>query len=306
MLEVIGLGAWMVLMTMIRDIETAAKRLGRTCADEAFTRQDTGPSLKDDIGRTAFLLKLQEESDLPLELLERIWNDARVKIKSDGMASYEQRLAELKAETRNWLEVLWRARAYIPAHVHTDALEKLEAGPLQDQLRDLLHAWLTQDLLPSIIKRVRTKGLLKDASDRKQVEKLENSITDKKRAQPIAKSLERFHEKMGFSALSGEETSEAQAQQLGSMVAAMEQDTDAPRLFLTTVLVLLAQKKNIGILYATGKFAPRLLKLLKANLEPELYKDLERLKEAVKAGSVTEDDRVEMRNITIQFYEQAP
>jgi hypothetical protein len=197
-------------------------------------------------------------------------------------------------------------RAYIPAHIYNAALEKLEAGPLQDQLRELLHAYLSQDLLPSTIKRMRTKGLLKDANSKKQAEKLNNAIADKKKTLPTMKSSEKFHEKMGFSILSDEEISRAQVQQLESMVTAMDKDTDAPRLFLTTVLVLLAKKKDIGILYATGKFAPRLLKLLKTDVEQELYQDLERLKDAVKAGNVTDDDRAEMRNIASRPYECAP
>lgn len=302
--EVLGLEEWVVLKTIVNDIELASKRIGRTCADDAFKQQVLEPSLADETERDAFLQKLHEESDMPLDLLLRLWLDEKVKIRSVGTSSFEERLAELKAENKNQLESMWKSRVYVPAQIYGSALGSLDTSPLKDQLCDLLHIHLAQDLIPSTLKRIRTKGLLREQSSHKQVEKLEAAVSSQKEV-PITKSIEKFHERMGFTTLPPEEATQASAQQLASMVNAMADDTDAPRLFLTTVLVLLSSRRKGGTVYATGKFAPRLLRLLKADVEEEQYKSLERLKDAVKAGSVTDDDRAEMRRIAANALESS-
>ena len=295
--SVLGIDEWMILKTIISDVEVATKRIARACADNAFEKQTIEPSLCNDGEREAFLQKLHEESDLPSELLLRLWNDERVKIKSLGTASYEERLAELKAENMNQLENMWKTRVYVPSQIYAIGLESLEASSLKDQLHELLHIHLSQDLVPSTLKRLRTRELLREQAAVKQVDKLEAAITSQKKGTPIMKSIDKFHEKMGFSPLTPEELGHATNQHLGRMVKSMADDDDAPRLFLTTVLVVLAQRNGNGIVYATGKFAPRLLKSLKTELAEDQYANLERLKEAVKAGRITDDDREEMRSI---------
>ena len=294
-----------MLKTIIGDIEMAAKRIGRSCAEDAYKRQIADASLADETERLPFLQQLHEESDLPVELLTGLWNDERVKIKSIGTANFEERMAELKADGRNQLEFMWKTRVFVPAHIYGSALGNLEASPLKDQLHDLLQVHLAQDLIPNTLKRMRTKGLLRDTSSRKQVEKLETAIATPKKDVPLMKSLEKFHEKMGFSSLSSEDVGKAEIEQLSGMVKSMQEDTDGPRLFLTAILILLALRKEIGIVYATGKFAPRLLRLLKTCVDQELYTALEKLKDAVKGGSITDEDRKELRTIAGDALESA-
>ncbi len=81
-------------------LNPASKRIGRTCAESVFRRQ-IDASLADVVERDVFLQELHEESDMPVELLERLWDDERVKIRAVGTASFEERLAELQAECRN-------------------------------------------------------------------------------------------------------------------------------------------------------------------------------------------------------------
>jgi hypothetical protein len=295
---VLGLEEWMVFKTLTNDLEVASKRLGRACADEGWKTQSSDPTLISDSGSNSFLQKLKEESDVPTELLLRLWADNRVKIKSVATSSFDERLAELRSENKSQLELLWKSRVYLPARLYQEALETLETSPLKEQLSDLLSIHLTQDLLPNTLKRIRNKGLIRDHSQhQKQLDKLQSAVSGEKKTLPVLKSLDKFHEKMGFVPLSPEELTHTRKQQVTGMVHAMPTDTDSPRLFLATVLVLLACKHESGIVYATGKFAPRLLKVLKPDLDEEHYKNLERLKEAVKAGNVKEEDRSEMREI---------
>jgi hypothetical protein len=66
--------------------------------------------------------------------------------------------------------------------------------------------------------------------------------------------------------------------------------SDGPVLFLTLVSVLYA-KQNDGVVYATGKFAPKLLKLLKGTLGDEQFGKVEAWKEAAKSNSLSAEDR---------------
>jgi hypothetical protein len=302
--DVLGIEEWMVYKTIINDLEGAAKRLGRTSADNSWHRQIERPSLTQDSERDLFLQRLHEESDVPIELLQRLWSDNRVNIKTVAEASFKERLAELEAENNNQLEVLWKSRVYVPARIHTEALEGFETGSLRDQLRDLLSTYLAQDIIPNFSKRIRNKGLVRDQSTKKQIDKLEAAVVGERKEYSVLKSLEKFHEKLGFGAVGFEEIAQARKQRLVDMVKAMNTDIDGPRLFLTMVVVHFASKREHGIIYATGKFAPRLLKLMKLDLEDEQYKSLERLKDAVKAGNVSDEDRQEMRKIAAQALEE--
>jgi hypothetical protein len=302
--QVLGLEEWMVFKTIINDLEFAAKRLGRTCADDSWKRQVAEPSLSQDSERDLFLQRIHEESDVPVELLKRLWADERIKIKAVATSNFDERLAELKLENRNQFEALWKSRVYVPARLHDEALEGQEAGLLRDQLRELLYIHLAQDLVPNALKRMHNKGLVRDQPTRKQVDKLQAAVAAEKKDPCIMKSLNKLHEKLGFAALTPDELVQARNQQLVDLVKGMDMDTDDPRLFLTTVIVLFASKQKTGIIYATGKFAPRLLKLLKADLDEEQYKSLERLKYTVKAGNVSGEDRQEMRHIAAGAFKE--
>jgi len=64
--------------------------------------------------------------------------------------------------------------------------------------------------------------------------------------------------------------------------------------------------------YATGKFAPRLLKMLKNGLDAQQFTRLEEIKDAVKAGTVDDSMRAELRTLastalaTSQSSDEAP
>ncbi|KIW07828.1 uncharacterized protein PV09_01746 [Verruconis gallopava] len=300
---VLGMDEWLVLKSIIGDVEIASKRLGRECADESWKKEAVKPCLTQEPVLASFLKKLVEESDLPIDLLSRLWDDERVKIKPIATKSFDERITELIAEERSQLESLWMLRAYLPAKQYENALKDLEPGSLRDQLQDLLAIHLTQDLVPATVTKIRTKSLLHDHTIQKNVSKLESVLSAEKRDTPIMKSLDKFHEKMGFAAVKSEDLVQTRQRQLEDMVRGMKGDDDAPRLFLTMIIVMLATRKGKGIVYATGKFAPRLLKLLKSDLSDEQYSHLEKLKHLIKSGNVNDDDRAEIRKLTIEAFE---
>lgn len=92
--------------------------------------------------------------------------------------------------------------------------------------------------------------------------------------------------------------SSSKATMLGDMARRMQKQrkSDGPLLFLTLVVFLFA-KHNAGVVYATGKFAPKLLRHLKPKLNKEQYAQLEAWKEAARAGTLSAEDRDGMKKM---------
>jgi hypothetical protein len=75
-----------------------------------------------------------------------------------------------------------------------------------------------------------------------------------------------------------------------------QKKSDGPLLFLTLAVFLFA-KHNVGVVYATGKFAPKLLKQLKGSLDADEFAQMEAWKEAAKAGTLSAEDRDAMKRM---------
>jgi hypothetical protein len=111
--------------------------------------------------------------------------------------------------------------------------------------------------------------------------------------------LEKFNTRMEIPIYDDDDIARKKQTHLEEMLLSMQKDKDGPRLFLCLVIILFASKSN-GVVYATGKYAPRLLKLLKPTLDQELAQQLEQWKEAVKGGAVTHEMRADMRKIAAE------
>jgi hypothetical protein len=83
----------------------------------------------------------------------------------------------------------------------------------------------------------------------------------------------------------------------------MQKTSDSPTLFLLTVIVLLAKEKD-GVVYATGKYAPKLMKLLRPTLGDD-YTLLEGWKDKAKSGALDAEDIERMKKMARDVSEPA-
>lgn len=215
-----------------------------------------------------------------------------------AVTAFEKRIAQLQEENQDLFTSLWTSRVVLKSSIHNAGLEALPAGLLKDQLSELLSSYIFQDLIPNTIKRARTKGLIRTPNLSKQISKLETEIapTKETRKSSPQETLSKFAKKISLEPPSIAQIATAKKQHLGDMVLTMSKDKDGPRLFLSLVIILCASKKD-GIIHATGKFAPKLLKAVKEELDEDLYKRVEEIKELVKLGEVDKAVRVEMREL---------
>jgi hypothetical protein len=77
-----------------------------------------------------------------------------------------------------------------------------------------------------------------------------------------------------------------------------------PLLFLTLVVVLHARYHE-GVVYATGKYAPKIMKGLKEDVGEEVYAKLEGWKEDVRTGKLGVEGRSGMSEMMVGEYGSA-
>jgi hypothetical protein len=304
--DLLALGDWLVLVAFVTDLASAATRLGKTIADEQWKAQSDAPMFVPTLAQSDFLQRFQEESETPLELLQHLWEmKGSESISVAATTSFEKRVSDLQKESQDHFTSLWRSRVVLKSSLYTLGLESLPPSPLKDQLSDLLSAHLVQDLVPNTIKRARMKNMIRTPNLSKQIGKLETEMAPSKSEKKLSPqdALGKFGKKTSLHPPTSAELTAAKKEHLDDMLAAIRKDTDGPRLFLSLVIILCASKRE-GVVYATGKFAPKLLKAIKGELEEEVYKRVEEIKELVKLGKVDEATRVEMRETAANAVKQ--
>jgi hypothetical protein len=202
-------------------------------------------------------------------------------------------------ESRNEAEfaTFWVERVVSRMTNYTEGLKVIEDPKLREQLSELLSSYLLKDLVPDAISKARSQALLCSRKTKKNIQKIESSLkTSKTDISSTISVIEKFNQKQGVQELDTASLEEAKTAQVADMVRKMQKLSDGPTLFLYLVVVMLA-RHNPGVLYASGKFAPKLMKLLKPSLSAEAYEQLEKWKDGARAGSLSAEDKDDMRGL---------
>ncbi|QDS67741.1 hypothetical protein FKW77_006052 [Venturia effusa] len=297
--DILTLGDWLILGTLVDDLSSASVRLGTTIANEQWQIQSESPNHSPTLSPSEILERFHKETEMPLELSKHLWQmNGNGSISFAATTAFDTRVSQLQKESQNHFMSLWTSKVVLKSLLYTASLETLPAGPLKDQLSELLTTHLLQDLIPNTIKRAWAKGLIRTPNLSKQIGRLEAEITPTKNASKPSPqdSLSKFAKKISLEAPTSTQLALAKKEHLDDMAVAMSKDKDGPRLFLSLVIILCASKRE-GVVYATGKFAPKLLKVIKDELDESLYTRVEEIKELVKLGNVDKAVKVEMRDL---------
>lgn len=212
----------------------------------------------------------------------------------------EDRFEKVIIEQENQNEVhfsqFWADRVISRCHIYSSGLSSIQDQKLRDQLEELFTTYVIKDLLPDSIAKARSQGLVLSRKTRKNLLKLESSLkAGRADLASILSTLDKFNKKQGLEAPDQATLESAKQAMVNDMIRRMQKQrqSDGPVLFLTLVVILFA-KHYEGVVYATGKFAPKLLKQLKSVLQSEEYEQVEGWKEAAKSGTLSADDRAAM------------
>ncbi|KAF2839007.1 hypothetical protein M501DRAFT_1016106 [Patellaria atrata CBS 101060] len=227
----------------------------------------------------------------------RAVNLVRCLLKSDvgaaAASAYREHVNKLTKESEQEFASFWRDSVSLRVQLYTTGVTAIPDDKMQTQFRDLLENHISKELVTETLARAESKHLLQSSIVRKDVQKLRASLDEHR---PIIPALDKFASKRGVPAIAVEELGVRKKEITRERVAKMRNDKDPPRLFLTLV-VILWEIHNAGLIYTTGKFSPKLLKSLQPVIAPEMLEKLEVLKAAVKAGSVTDTQKQEMRTL---------
>ncbi|CBX94916.1 hypothetical protein LEMA_P113310.1 [Plenodomus lingam JN3] len=223
----------------------------------------------------------------------------------------KEKIVKKAVEERFWAKISWQEteneaqfaefwteRVHSRCQVYKEGLDKVSDEKLRDQLLEILVAHVKKELIPEAIARAQSQGLMVSRKTRKNIGAVEDLLKqhDSNLAGILA-VLKKFSIKSSIE-LNDKTVLQAKQSMANDMIRRMQKQkkSDGPVLFLTLVLVLLA-KHNEGVVYATGKFAPKLLKQLKTVLSVEQYEQMEKWKEAAKTSSLTAEDRAAMKSM---------
>jgi len=243
--------------------------------------------------------KLQQSTLLPLDDPDAALLDAIATQKDterDMAAAFCAQIAELEEANEAEFAALWTDKVVLRIRNYADGLASVdEDAKLRDQLADLLANHVRTELLPDQIGKARGQSLLRSRRTRKNVSRFEAALKScKPDLTSVLSSLDKFAKKQGVPEVSVEQVEGAKDALMLEMWRRMEKPkTDAPLLFLLLVLLLLA-REGPGAVYATGKFAPKLMKVVKGRVESEVGEKLERWKESAKKGVLMAEERREM------------
>ncbi|KAF9698812.1 hypothetical protein EKO04_002751 [Ascochyta lentis] len=213
--------------------------------------------------------------------------------------AFSAELLELEKQNEAEFADFWTDRVATRASIYTEGLSAVEDQKLQDQLSELLAQYVQKDLVPDAVSKSNSQGLVLSRKTRKNVQKLESALSvGNMDVSALTTSLDKFNKKQSINAPTTSALEMSKATMLSDMARRMQKQkkSDGPLLFLTLVVFLFA-KHNVGVLYATGKFAPKLLKQLKGTLDEKEYAQLEAWKEAAKAGTLSAEDRDDMKKL---------
>lgn len=208
-------------------------------------------------------------------------------------------VSDHEAQNESDFAAFWLERVLSRSHIYIEGLSAIEDPKLRDQLVELLVSYLQTELLPEALSKSRSQNLVLSRKTRKNTSKLETVLKGSKMdIAGVQAILDKFNKKQGILDPDRAKVDMVKKMMIGDMVRRMQKQkqSDSPVLFLTLILILFARQYD-GVVYATGKFAPKLLKQLKSVIEPEQYNHFEKWKEAAKAGNLNAEDRQEMKKL---------
>jgi hypothetical protein len=220
--------------------------------------------------------------------LEREFDDA-----------FSARISELEKQNEADFTDFWTDRVVTRISIYSEGLATVEDERLQDQLSELLAQYIQKDLVPDSLSKATSQGLVASRKTRKNIHRLESVLSSGRTdVSTLTASLDKFNKKQSMEAPARSTLESSKVTMLSDMARRMQKQrkSDGPLLFLTLVVFLFA-KHNAGVVYATGKFAPKLLRHLKPKLNKEHYEQLEAWKEAARAGTLSAEDRDGMKKM---------
>jgi len=230
-----------------------------------FRERDNGNSDKDKEKLVRIVSELIAE---PTTGLEDEAKDSFAREVTVLSAEKQQQLAESEAELlRTQFNKSWSSRVAKELRVYIEGMKSLSKTALHDDCKALLFEYLIT-LIPRLLKATkndlhkdRESGVPSDLDER--IEAFEKQIKSAASLDSLLAYMRSFDRYLKIPAHDTSANNESKRSRLHELCETAEKDENGPRLFLYLVVILWSTSPETqGIVYITGKFSPRLLRLL--------------------------------------------
>lgn len=211
-------------------------------------------------------------------------------------------IARLENENEQQFADFWAKRIICRIKNWEIGLQSLGEGKLQDALAEVLFEHLKTENLPVSIAKASDQHLLHSRKTRRNISKLQSSLSTSTSLSSLLTALDKFNKKQSIPELDAGALAAAKEVMLSDMSRWMQKRNDGPTLFLTLIAFLLAESVE-GVVYATGKFSPKLLKVIKPAVSAEEYERLEGWKGMIKKDVLGEGEKKKMKRWVREFGE---
>ncbi|KAI9825977.1 MAG: hypothetical protein M1819_007478 [Sarea resinae] len=224
-------------------------------------------------------------------------------MRPEAEKAFKEEMRQLQFKSNDQLASLWREKVLTRFELYQIGVRSIENEKIRRELITLLQDYMADEVIPDTLRRAESKSIIRGKATKRNVDILRAFLASfkgdaRKRIEissPLVEAMDAFANQQKISLLDAGTLSERKLVQVQEMVKGMRKDEEGPRLFLILILVLFA-KLLPGLIYATGKYAPRLLKQLRGLIDSEQYTWLEKMKDAAKAGSMTAADKSDIRD----------
>ncbi|KAF1913478.1 hypothetical protein BDU57DRAFT_456181 [Ampelomyces quisqualis] len=208
-------------------------------------------------------------------------------------------IASLEAENESSFAKFWSDRVDSRINMYAEGLRSITDTKLSDQLSDLLTTYLQNDLIPDSLVKARSQSLVMSRKTKKNLSKLESTLSITKPELPaLTCTLEKFAKRQSIHA-PPQSLTDAKQSTLSDMLRRMAKPSSSDPILFLYLVVILHAKHYPGIVYATGKYAPKLMKMLKGKVSDKDMEKLEAWKEGAKTGTLGEEGRAGMRGMAM-------
>jgi hypothetical protein len=222
--------------------------------------------------------------------------------KTEAEATFLKHIQSFQEDALLKFSHAWKEKVLARLQLYRTGVQNLDDIKLREELYATLLDYTIRTLVPEFLQKCRNRGLIRGKPLERSVEKLQQALAGVKAnvgslKDPFISTIETidtFTKAINVEAWTDSELEERKALQLGEMANNMKKDEDGPRLFLALVLITQAEHRP-GIVYSTGKHAPRLLKQLTGAVDADRYAWMQQMKEAAKRGTMTPDEKTEIR-----------
>ncbi|KAI9893780.1 MAG: hypothetical protein M1814_005997 [Vezdaea aestivalis] len=224
--------------------------------------------------------------------------------------AYTLALQSAQEKSQNAFSKFWSTKCLARTRLYLQGIAGLRDARLKKELHRVTLVFLVEKTVPDVIRRAEEADYLHGRAHVRVVDILERQLSALEAnltppsgspraageevdlngvAEMLEDALSSFSRAVGIEAPGLAIMIEAKRTHLHDTMTSTDKETEPARLFLKLVLVLIACYRE-GVVHASGRFAPKLMKEMQEKLGEETYDWMRDLRDAARTGTMKPED----------------